>query len=176
MDLQLRGVRVLVTGSSSGIGAGIARVLAAEGAVVAVHGRDATRAAAVAAEVRSAGGNAVVVLGDLASEEGTSSVADAVDAALGGIDVLVNNAGGKTSPGNPAWFEIPWTDWVGTYEQNIGAAVRLIHRFVPGMCERGWGRVIQIGSASATQPEAGLGEYQAAKAARHWWQARCRVT
>src|SRR5436190_390467 len=116
MDLQLSGVRALVTGSSSGIGAGIARVLAGEGAVVAVHGRDATRAAAVAEELRAGGGEAVVVLGDVASEEGCATVADAVEAALGGVDVLVNNAGGKTTPGNPPWFEIAWAEWIGTYE------------------------------------------------------------
>ena len=84
---------------------------------------------------------------------------------LGGIDILVNNAGGKTTAGHPPWFEVPWADWVGTYEQNVGAAVRLIHHFAPGMKERRWGRIIQIASAAATQPEPGIGEYQAAKAA-----------
>ena len=165
MDLQLKGVRALVTGSSSGIGAGIARVLAAEGAVVAIHGRDEERARSISEEVRAAGGSSVVALGDLASEAGCARVADAVDAALGGVDILVNNAGGKTAPGNPGWLDVGWADWVGTYEMNVGAAVRLIHRFVPGMKARRFGRVIQIASAAGVQPEAGIGEYQAAKAA-----------
>lgn len=165
MDLQLEGRRALVTGSSSGIGAGIARVLAAEGAVVAVHGRDAKRTHEVAKEIIRAGGKAVVILGDLTTEEGTTHVADAALAELGGIDILVNNAGGKTVAGNPPWFDVGWSDWLGTYEMNVGAAVRLIHQLVPGMKERGWGRVIQIGSASGIQPEPFIGEYQAAKAA-----------
>jgi 3-oxoacyl-[acyl-carrier protein] reductase len=174
MELQLKGKRALVTGSSSGIGAGIARVLAAEGARVVVHGRDATRAREVCEQLRSTGAQASVVLGDLATVRGCDDVGDTVMRELGGIDILVNNAGGRASSHrgggeggavNPGWFEIPWTDWLWTIEQNLGAAVRLIHRFAPGMKERGWGRVIQISSASATQTVADLAEYQAVKAA-----------
>ncbi len=165
MDLQLTGKRVLVTGSSSGIGAGIATTFAQEGAMVVVHGRDRDRTQAVADGIDAVGGSSVVVTGDLSTAEGCAEVGDAVMEALGGIDVLVNNAGGKTAEGNPEWMDIPWTDWASTYEQNVGAAVRMIHRFLPGMKCRKWGRIIQIASASATQPEPGLGEYQAAKAA-----------
>ena len=68
-------------------------------------------------------------------------------------------------PGNPPWFDVGWDDWIGTYEQNVGAAVRLVHAVVPGMKERGFGRIVNITSASATQPEKNIGEYQAAKAA-----------
>lgn len=174
MDLQLNGKRALVTGSSSGIGEGIAQVLAAEGAVVVVHGRDAQRAEAVAAGIRGSGGQASIALGDLATEAGCASVGDAVMAALGGIDILVNNAGGKASthwqdgqerPANAPWLETPWDDWRWTYEQNVGAAVRLIQRFAPGMKDRGFGRVINISSASGTQVEPDLADYQPAKAA-----------
>jgi 3-oxoacyl-[acyl-carrier protein] reductase len=164
VDLQLIGRRALVTGSSSGIGAGIARILVQEGATVVVHGRDEQRARQVA-EALGAPNRVLVVLGDLATEAGCQHVADTVEKELGGIDILVNNAGGKTAPGNPHWFDVAWTDWIATYEQNVGAAVRLIQRLVPGMRERGWGRVIQIASASGVQPEPGIGEYQAAKAA-----------
>lgn len=165
MNLQLEGKRALVTGSSQGIGAGIARVLAEEGATVVVHGRNETRARAVLNDIQKMGGVAAIALGDLDTEEGCRRVADEVTAKLGGVDILVNNAGGKTVSGNPPWFEVPWADWIATYEQNVGAAVRLIHHFAPGMKERKWGRIIQIASAAATQPEAGIGEYQAAKAA-----------
>jgi 3-oxoacyl-[acyl-carrier protein] reductase len=173
MELQLRGKRALVTGSSSGIGIGIAEVLAQEGAIVVVHGRNPERTEAVAQGIRKAGGEApLVALGDLATEAGCTAVGDAVMAALGGIDILVNNAGGRASghrPGNatlnPGWLDTPWDDWRWTFEQNVGAAVRLIHRFVPGMKERKWGRVINIGSASATQTIPDLAEYQAVKAA-----------
>lgn len=174
MDMQLTGKRALVTGSSSGIGEGIANVLAGEGAVVVVHGRDRDRTEAVAAAIRTDGGEAITVTGDLATDEGCADVADAVLAQLGGIDILVNNAGGKASghradgkerPANAPWLETPWDDWRWTYEQNMGAAVRLIQRLAPGMIERGWGRIINIASASGTQPEPDLADYQPAKAA-----------
>jgi 3-oxoacyl-[acyl-carrier protein] reductase len=165
MDLKLTGQRALVTGSSSGIGAGIARVLAAEGARILVHGRDEVRAQRVANSIVEAGGEASVALGDLSTDDGANSVAAEAMRQLGGIDILVNNAGGKSTVGNPAWFDIPWKDWIATYEQNVGAAVRMVHALVPGMQARGFGRVINIGSASATQPEKGLGEYQSSKAA-----------
>jgi 3-oxoacyl-[acyl-carrier protein] reductase len=165
MDLKLTGQRALVTGSSSGIGAGIALVLAAEGAKVLVHGRDEARAARVAGSIVEAGGQATVACGDLSTDKGAQFVAGEAVRQLGGIDILVNNAGGKTTVGNPAWFDISLKDWIATYEQNVGSAVRMIHALVPGMQTRGFGRVINIGSASATQPEKGLGEYQSSKAA-----------
>ncbi len=165
MDLQLRGLRALVTGSSSGIGAGIAAVLAAEGAIVIVHGRDSERTHAVARRLVASGATSYVVLGDLSTPGGCDSVFAAVNAEVGGVDILVNNAGGKTAPGNPAWMDVGWGDWLGTFEQNVGAAVRLAHVFVPGMKARGFGRIVNVTSASATQPEANIGEYQAAKAA-----------
>jgi 3-oxoacyl-[acyl-carrier protein] reductase len=165
MDLQLRDKCALVTGSSSGIGAGIARVLAEEGAHVVVHGRNAERAQAVAAEIRAKGGRALVVLGDLMRDEDAARIAERVLGELDAIDILVNNAGGKTVAGNPSWLDVPLEDWLATYQQNVGAAVRMIRAFLPAMQRRGWGRIIQIASAAATQTEPGLGEYQAAKAA-----------
>jgi NAD(P)-dependent dehydrogenase (short-subunit alcohol dehydrogenase family) len=174
MELQLQGKRALVTGSSSGLGVGIAKMLAAEGAVVVVHGRDAERCRNVVAEITAAGGKVMTALGDLATEPGCNTVADAVIGSLGGVDILVNNAGGRASshrtdglggPMNAGWLDIPWSDWLWTYEQNVGAAVRLIHKFVPGMKQQKWGRVINIASAAATQTEPDLAEYQAVKAA-----------
>jgi 3-oxoacyl-[acyl-carrier protein] reductase len=160
-----------VTGSNSGIGAGIAGVLAAEGATVVVHGRDRGRCDEVVAAL---GGRAFAVLGDLATGEGCAAVADAVLDRLGGIDILVNNAGGRAvshrgggevQGENPAWLDIPWADWAWTFEQNVGGAVRLVQRLAPGMKERGWGRIVNIASAAATQTEPDLADYQAAKAA-----------
>ncbi len=96
MDMQLKGKRALVTGSTSGIGAGIAKRLAAEGVAVAIHGRDAARAERVAAEIRNAGGNAIVTLGDLTDDAAANRVANAVEASGSGVHILVNNSGGKT--------------------------------------------------------------------------------
>lgn len=165
MDLQLAGLRALVTGSSSGIGAGIAAVLAREGVVVVVHGRDPARTHAVARTLAEGGATTHAVTGDLATGVGCEAVVAAVERAVGGVDVLVNNAGGKAVPGNPPWLDVGWQDWLGTYEQNVGAAVRLTHALVPGMQSRGFGRIVNVTSASATQPERTIGEYQAAKAA-----------
>src|ERR1700759_2359405 len=92
MDLQLKGKRVLVTGSSAGLGEATARLLAAEGAAVVVHGRDKDRVAAVAASIREAGGTADIALGALATDDGAADVARAATAG-GDVDILVNNAG-----------------------------------------------------------------------------------
>lgn len=174
MDLQLIGKRALVTGSNTGIGSGIAKALALEGASVVIHGRNAERCATVAGEIVGAGGEALVTTGDVATEAGCQAVGDTVMTAWGGVDILVNNAGGRASsqrpgdengPLNAAWLDTPWSAWRWTFEQNIGAAVRLIQRFVPGMKERDWGRVINISSAAATQTEPDLADYQAVKAA-----------
>jgi 3-oxoacyl-[acyl-carrier protein] reductase len=165
MDLQLSGLRALVTGSSSGIGAGVASVLAREGVQVVVHGRNAKRTAAVAGGLAADGATTHVVTGDLSTPAGCEAVVAAVMHLTGGVDILVNNAGGKTAAGNPAWFDVAWDDWMSTYEQNVGAAVRLARAFAEGMKSRNFGRIVNVTSASATQPESTVGEYSAAKAA-----------
>ena len=165
MDLGLTGKRALITGSSSGIGAATARMLAAEGCDVFVHGRDAERAHAVAASIKAAGGRAYVALGDLSAAEGAGAVIGAVHAVWpDGIDILVNNAGGSAGAPLP-WEEIDDDVWIASYQKNVVAAARLIRAYLPGMKARGWGRVIQVGSASATQPVNVLPDYAAAKAA-----------
>ena len=149
MDLQLGGKRALVTGSSSGIGEAIAKSLAAEGAAVVVHGRRQAEANRVASEIAAAGGKAVVAMGDLSSDAGADAVAKVVNDALGGADILVNNAGAY--PQTP-WLESTAADWTGVYNQNVGSMVRMITRLVPGMKQRGWGRVISLASVVATMP------------------------
>lgn len=164
MDLDLAGRRALVTGSSSGIGAGVARILAEEGAAVVIHGRNVERAQAVAKDLADRGARTAVAIGDLATDEGSDAVAKAALEAFGGIDILVNNAGGSAK-GETSWFKVPARGWVDVYQANTLAAVRLIHALVPDMRERGWGRVINIGSAAAVTPTSGQPEYGPAKAA-----------
>ncbi|MET9229930.1 SDR family NAD(P)-dependent oxidoreductase [Lentzea sp. NPDC003310] len=156
MELNLKGKRALVTGSSSGLGEAIARLLAAEGADVVVHGRDEARAQAVAADV----GAVAVAIGDLATDAG----ADAVAAVAGEVDVLVNNAGGYAHTG---WQDATPQEWRDIYEANVVSAVRMIQRLTPGMRARGWGRVIQIGGGLGSQPIAIQPHYSATLAARH---------
>jgi len=167
MDFQLKDKQALVTGSNTGIGRGIAMVLAREGATVVVHGRNAERAQKVADEISGIGGKAIVALGDLATDEGAHAVIDSIHEQIGDIDILVNNAGGNDAGGNAhrEWFDVPVADWAYTYQENTLSAVRMIHGFVPAMKEHGWGRVINIGSAVATQPFAQIPDYSSAKAA-----------
>jgi NAD(P)-dependent dehydrogenase (short-subunit alcohol dehydrogenase family) len=160
MDMRLTGKRALVTGSSAGLGRATAEMLAGEGVTVIVHGRDETRTKAVAEDIRSAGRRAEVAIGDLATDDG----ADAVAEAAGHVDILVNNAG--------AYDGLSWADaspevWASTYQANVLSGVRMVQRLVPGMRERGWGRVIQIGGGLAIQPMAPQPHYNASLAARH---------
>jgi 3-oxoacyl-[acyl-carrier protein] reductase len=122
MDLQLRGKRAVVTGSSSGIGEAIAKSLAAEGAVVVVQGRREGEARRVAAEIVAAGGKAHIALGDLGSDAGADAVANVVNEALHGADILVNNAG--AFPQVP-WLESTVAEWNDLYNQNVGSMLRL---------------------------------------------------
>ncbi|MFK4873494.1 SDR family NAD(P)-dependent oxidoreductase [Novosphingobium sp. ZW T3_23] len=163
MDLELDGRRTLVTGSSSGIGEGIARVLAREGCKVVVHGRHRERAEKVAAEIGAAG----VALGDLSTDAGAQRVHEQAVAALGGpIEILVNNAGGSStdSTTRPP-LDVKIEEWLDSYNGNTLSSVRLALLAAPSMVEAGWGRLIQISSAVSLQPN-GLGpDYSGAKAA-----------
>jgi NAD(P)-dependent dehydrogenase (short-subunit alcohol dehydrogenase family) len=165
MDMLLRGRRALITGSTSGIGAQCARVLAGEGVSVVINGRNSERAEAVANDIRAAGGDASVVLGDVTTEDGCGAVISGAIDAFGGIDILVNNVGNPTQEAHPSWFDASPDEWVADFHQNTVAAVRLIHSLVPAMKERGWGRVIQISSRNAISPHALFPSYGAAKSA-----------
>jgi NAD(P)-dependent dehydrogenase (short-subunit alcohol dehydrogenase family) len=163
MDLNLIGRRALVTGSSSGLGCAIAARLAHEGAAIVVHGRDAERAAAVAAELRDTGADVAVAIGDLATDAGAEQVRAA--ALLDGpVDILVNNAGFYAS--GTTWADITPDDWAEMYQANVVGSVRMIKAFVPDMRARGWGRVVQISSVQSTDPMASQPHYAASNAAR----------
>ena len=163
MDLKLKERRALVTGSSSGIGEAIARLLVQEGAEVVVHGRNRERAEKVAAEIKAAG----VAIGDLGTDEGAAAVHDQAQAALGGnIEILINNAGGS-STGNTSRppLDIKVADWLSNYHVNTLASVRLVLLAVPDMVTAKFGRVIQVSSAVAIQPNNLGTDYSAAKSA-----------
>lgn len=165
MDLQLKGKRALVTGSTSGIGEGIAHALAMEGASVIIHGRSGDRAQAVQAAIIADGGLCETVLGDLSIAQEAERVAREV-LVRGDVDILINNSGGMVGQdGAMDWFGSPVDDWSKSYQSNVLAAVRLIHLLAPGMRARGWGRIIQIGSVVATDPSNATGDYSASKAA-----------
>ena len=165
MDLQLAGKRALVTGATGGIGEAAAVMLAQEGAVVAVNGRAPDKVDRVVDAISAAGGVAVAALGDMESEAGMEAAAAAVEQALGGVDVLVNNLGGSVFKGVRTWFDAPAEDYLRTYRRNVTSAVALTNRFQQGMRDAGWGRIINLSSVAAFQPSGALPEYEGAKAA-----------
>ncbi|MFD2083147.1 NAD(P)-dependent dehydrogenase, short-chain alcohol dehydrogenase family [Actinopolymorpha cephalotaxi] len=144
MQIDLSGRTALVTGSTQGIGYAIAVGLARAGARVAVNGRGAERVADAVERVRadSGSGEVITAVGDLATEEGAVAVLKAAPT----IDILVNNLGifGSAAP-----LEIDDAEWRRYFEVNVLSAVRLIRACLPGMTERGWGRILNLASDSA---------------------------
>ena len=163
MNLQLGGKRALVTGSSIGIGEAIARALAAEGAAVAVHGREQERAERVAGEIMTDGGRAVVVLGDLTRDDEVTRMAEEAGRLLGGVDILVNNAGGSGE--KQVWEQTPATDWAAACDRNVLAAVRITDCLLPKMRAAKWGRVVNVSSVAGLMAAATGPDYSACKAA-----------
>ncbi|NUP51200.1 MAG: SDR family oxidoreductase [Catenulispora sp.] len=163
MNLNLTGKRALITGSSVGLGEATARLLAAEGAAVVIHGRDKDRAEQVAQRIREAGGQADVVLGDLGDDDAAAEVARAATAG-GPVDILVNNAGFYR---HLSWADATPDEWRATYNINVVSGVRMIQHLVPAMRARGWGRVVTIGGGLASQPMNTHPQYNATLAARH---------
>jgi 3-oxoacyl-[acyl-carrier protein] reductase len=142
---ELEGKRALVTGSSSGLGEAIAKRLASEGARLVIHGRNAERAERVAAEIRAAGGEAYVAIGDLMLDDQAAAVCDVADAALGGIDILVNNAGASAFG---AFVDLPDDAFVDAINGKLLGYVRCAKAVIPHMRRRGGGTIINITGAT----------------------------
>ena len=139
MNIDLAGKTALVTGSTQGIGLAIAKGLAAAGARVVVNGRTASR---VDEAVALIGGDALGVAADVTTEEGAAAMV----AQVPDVDILVNNLG--IFEAIPA-REVTDEQWRTYFDVNVLSAVRLIRSYLPGMADRGWGRMLQIASDSA---------------------------
>ncbi|MFW8637513.1 SDR family oxidoreductase [Cribrihabitans pelagius] len=158
MDLGIAGKRALVCASSKGLGLGCAEALAAAGVNLVMNARGAEALEASAQAIRDAHGvDVVTVAADVSTEAGQKKVLEAAQ----GVDILVTNAGGPP-PGM-------WTDWerddfIQALDANMLAPVALIKALVPGMMERGWGRVVNITSMSVKAPIPVLGLSNSARA------------
>jgi 3-oxoacyl-[acyl-carrier protein] reductase len=159
MDLGLQGRVALVMGSSAGIGLGIASALVREGARVAVVSRSQERAeeaaasiAGVKAGVATAGATAPFVA-DTDELDRLAELPGEVEAALGPVDVLVTNTGGPPL-GSSLMHDLE--EWERAYRSLVLAPRVLAGAVVPGMQERGWGRIVNVGSSSTREPITGL--------------------
>jgi 3-oxoacyl-[acyl-carrier protein] reductase len=153
MDLGIAGRRAAVAAGSSGLGLGSARALAAEGVRVALCGRRADRVEAAAADLRAAGGDVVGLVADVSTPEGAAGFVEAAAEALGGVDILVTNAGG---PPAGTFASTSLDAYEPALRLNLLSTVAMCRAAVPAMAERGWGRVVAITSSTVRQPAAEL--------------------
>jgi 3-oxoacyl-[acyl-carrier protein] reductase len=166
VDLGLSGRACVVTGASRGIGRATARILCAEGADVLLVARSEERLAGAADECAAAGEAAGGSAESLAIDITRSGAADRIlreaGERLGRLDVLVNNAG---TARRRDLDDVPDEDWYAAWELNVMAPMRLMRAAAPPMCDRGWGRIVNVSSSSGKRPSAATPEYSVAKAA-----------
>lgn len=159
---DIRGKWALVTGASRGIGRQVSLALADQGCNVVLHSRDLSNTAALAAEVASKGVEVRQVEAELASTDDVSAMLK--ELLLNGppIDIVYNNAAIMTSYYSD-WLSVPADDLRLSFEVNVTALIHICHALIPGMVGRGWGRIINVTSGIADQPE--LIAYAVSKAA-----------
>ena len=158
MKIDLSGRTALVTGSTRGIGRAIAETLAAAGARVAVVGRDAARAEAIAAAI---GHEAAGFACDVADVASVTALVESVEQAFGRVDILVNNAGLTR---DNILFRLKDDDWDAVLDANLRGAFVAIRAASRGMMKRRWGRIINIASVVGIIGNKGQANYAASKA------------
>lgn len=167
---RLDGRTALVTGARREIGRAIALGLAAQGARVAVHhlgsAEEAGDAAEVVGRIRAAGGQAQDFAADFAADDAGAGLARAVLAAFGAVDILVLNASIEILE---PWTEITRAHFDRQVAVNLRSTLELLQALVPPMQERGWGRVVTIGSVQQTRPHPSMLVYAGSKAMQHNW-------
>jgi 3-oxoacyl-[acyl-carrier protein] reductase len=146
MDLGISGRTALVMGASRGLGRAIAESLAREGARVGIASRSREPLEEVAAGID---GEAVAFEADTSDLERLATLAGEVADALGPVEILVTNTGGPPLGGA---LENPLAEWKDAYRSLVLAPRVLIEAVVPGMRERGWGRIVNVGSSSTYEP------------------------
>ena len=150
MDLGLRGKTALVAAASQGMGRAIAHAFAREGCHIAICARNAGPLEATAKAIRKeTGAEVLAVAADVSNADDVAAFVDAAQAAFGGVDVLVTNAGGPPTGRFDALTEEAWSK---AYELTLQSAVRLVRATVPSMRSRGGGSIVAITSISVKQP------------------------
>jgi NAD(P)-dependent dehydrogenase (short-subunit alcohol dehydrogenase family) len=161
--MELEGKVALVTGASRGIGRAIAAGYAAAGAHVALAARDAGNLEAVAGEIRAAGGSCSIHPLDVTEHTAVVRTIDGIVAEHGSLDVLCNNAGVSTAPGNAV--DVPPERVAGVFAVNVIGLYACCHAALPHMLAGGYGRIVNIGSGSAFMCKPGSSAYSSSKAA-----------
>ena len=164
LDDAADGRIVLITGGSSGIGEAAAKKIAQAGGEVVLVARTPENLEKVADEIRSDGGTAHVYPCDLADMDAIAAMADKVLADLGGVDILINNAGRSIRRSLALSYD-RIHDYQRTMQLNYLGAVQLILKFIPGMRERGYGQIINVSSVGVQTRAPRFGAYIASKAA-----------
>lgn len=166
MDLGIDGKAALVLGAGGGLGGAIARTLAREGARVAVADIDAQSLAPVVADIDAAGGKALALQWDLADLGVVEARVAAIEAALGPVDILVNNTGGPPPTPVSGQDAAVWQRW---FQAMVLSVVTITDRVLPGMRERGFGRVITSTSSGVVAPIPNLGLSNALRTSLVGW-------
>lgn len=162
MDYGLAGKAVIVTGASKGIGKAIAHAFLREGANVALSARTERELKHAASEAGGSG-TAITIAGDITDAEHRKALVQTTVERFGTVDVLVNNAGGIGA--FAAFEELRLEDWRSLFELNLFSVVDLTNLVLPIMRAQHFGRIINISSESAVQPDAAMPHYNASKAA-----------
>ncbi len=160
MDLELTGKSVFISGSTAGIGFGVARTFLKEGATVYLNGRTESSVAKAMAKLKASFPDGIVygIAADFSDGESVRSLLRQ----LPDIDILINNVGTYSAQ---SFFETTDADWQQQYEVNVMSGVRLARHLLPKMMEKNWGRILFVSSECATLVPADLIAYSASKAA-----------
>lgn len=145
MELSLQGKRAIVAGASAGLGLGCAKALAAEGAIVAMGSRTKGRIEAAAAEIP----NAIPIVGDVSTSDGATDFVGESMKELGGVDILVTNAGG---PPIAAWNDAELPMYEDALDLNLMSVIAMSLAAIPSMRKQKWGRIVAITSISVREP------------------------